>query len=60
MIDMAVGIIIGTTFNNVVQTIVKKVFPPLSMLDGVNFADKGWILDPWLTVEIYRSRHGIW
>jgi large conductance mechanosensitive channel len=48
MIDMAVGIIIGTAFNNVVQTIVKKVFlPPLSMLtDGVNFADKRWILKP--------------
>ena len=33
MIDMAVGIIIGTAFNNVVNTIVKKVvMPPLSML----------------------------
>ncbi len=46
MIDMAVGIIIGTAFNNVVQTIVKKVFlPPLSMLtDGVNFNNKKWVL----------------
>ncbi len=46
MIDMAVGIIIGTAFNNVVQTIVKKIFlPPLSMLtDGVNFSEKKWIL----------------
>ena len=48
MIDMAVGIIIGTAFNNVVQTIVKKVFlPPLSMLtEGVNFADRKWVLKP--------------
>jgi large conductance mechanosensitive channel len=46
MIDMAVGIIIGTAFNNVVQTIVKKVFlPPLSMLtDGVNFVERKWVL----------------
>ncbi len=46
MIDMAVGIIIGTAFNDVVQTIVQKVFlPPLSMLtDGVNFADRKWVL----------------
>ena len=25
MVDMAVGLIIGTAFNNVVQTLVKKV-----------------------------------
>ena len=35
MIDMAVGIIIGTAFNNVVNTLVSKVvMPPLSMLTG--------------------------
>ncbi|MEN8817109.1 MAG: large conductance mechanosensitive channel protein MscL [Nonlabens sp.] len=46
MIDMAVGIIIGTAFNNVVQTLVKKiVLPPLSYLtNGVNFEDKKYIL----------------
>lgn len=46
MIDMAVGIIIGTAFNNVVNTIVKKVvMPPLSLLtDGVNFADRKYVL----------------
>jgi large conductance mechanosensitive channel len=46
MIDMAVGIIIGTAFNNVVQILVKKVIlPPLSYLtDGVNFEDKKYIL----------------
>lgn len=38
MIDMAVGIIIGTAFNNVVNILVKKiVMPPLSLLtDNVN------------------------
>ena len=42
MVDMAVG----TAFNNVIQTLVKKVFlPPLSYLtDGVNFEDKKYVL----------------
>lgn len=46
MIDMAVGIIIGAAFNNVVNTIVKKVvMPPLSyMTHGVNFSDQKYIL----------------
>ncbi len=48
MIDMAVGIIIGTAFNNVVQTLVKKVvLPPLSyMTDGVSYEDKKYVLRP--------------
>ncbi|MAZ72434.1 MAG: large conductance mechanosensitive channel protein MscL [Flavobacteriaceae bacterium] len=46
MIDMAVGIIIGTAFNNVVNTLVKKVvMPPLSLLtDDVNLVDKRYVL----------------
>ncbi|TVZ50891.1 large-conductance mechanosensitive channel protein MscL [Dokdonia sp. Hel_I_53] len=46
MIDMAVGIIIGTAFNNVVNTLVKKVvMPPLSLMtDGINFADRKYVL----------------
>ncbi len=46
MIDMAVGIIIGTAFNKVVDVLVKQiVLPPLSMLtDGINFADRRIIL----------------
>lgn len=46
MIDMAVGIIIGTAFNNVVNIIVKKVvMPPLSLLtDGINLSDRRYIL----------------
>ena len=46
MVDMAIGIIIGTAFNNVVNTIVKKiVMPPLSLLtDGVNLSNKKWVL----------------
>lgn len=46
MIDMAIGIIIGTAFNNVVQTLVKKVFlPPLSFLtSGIHLKDKKWVL----------------
>ncbi|MFC7357286.1 large-conductance mechanosensitive channel protein MscL [Jejudonia soesokkakensis] len=46
MIDMAVGIIIGTAFNAVVNTLVKKVvMPPLSLLtDDVNLAERKYVL----------------
>lgn len=46
MIDMAIGIIIGTAFNNVVNALVKKiVMPPLSLLtDGVNLSNKKMVL----------------
>jgi len=46
MIDMAVGIVIGTAFNNVVSTLVKKVvLPPLSLLtDDVNLSNRKYVL----------------
>lgn len=46
MIDMAVGIIIGTAFNNVVSALVQKVvMPPLSLLtDGVKLSNRKYIL----------------
>ena len=46
MIDMAVGIIIGASFNKVIDVMVKQVFmPPLSLLsNGIHFQDKVWVL----------------
>lgn len=46
MVDMAVGIIIGTAFNSVVNTLVKEVvMPPLSLMtDGINFSERKIIL----------------
>ena len=46
MVDMAIGIIMGTAFNNVVNVIVKKIFmPPLFLLTNqVEFAQQKWIL----------------
>ena len=46
MMDMAIGIIIGASFNKVIDVLVKKVFlPPLSLLtDGVNMESKRIIL----------------
>jgi large conductance mechanosensitive channel len=46
MMDMAIGIIIGASFNKVIDVLVKKVFlPPLSLLTGgVNMQDKTIIL----------------
>lgn len=46
MIDLAIGIIIGTAFNNVVNTLVSKIImPPLSLMtDDVSLSNKKWIL----------------
>lgn len=48
MIDMAIGIIIGTAFNNVINTLVKKiVMPPLSLMtDDVQLSNRKYILRP--------------
>lgn len=46
MIDMAIGIIIGVAFNQVIDVLVKQVImPPISLLTGnVNLASKKIIL----------------
>ena len=46
MIDMAIGIIIGTAFNQVVNVLVKKiVMPPLSLMtEGVNLSERKYVL----------------
>ena len=46
MIDMAIGIIIGASFNAVINVLVKNIIlPPLSLLsDGINFQEKKKIL----------------
>jgi len=46
MIDIAIGLIIGTAFNKVISTLVKEVFmPPLSfMTDGRKWENKKIIL----------------
>ena len=46
MIDMAIGIIIGVAFNNVVSALVKKVLmPPFALLtNNVKLSDQKYIL----------------
>ena len=46
MIDMAIGIIIGASFNSVINVLVKNIIlPPLSLIsDGINFQEKKIIL----------------
>lgn len=46
MIDIAIGVIIGTAFNKVVDTLVKEVFmPPLSLMtDGISWSDRKIVL----------------
>ncbi len=46
MLDMAIGIIVGTAFNKVVNTLVKKIImPPLSLLsEGVTLTNRKIVL----------------
>jgi large conductance mechanosensitive channel len=46
MMDMAIGIIIGASFNKVIDVLVKKVMlPPLSLLSGnIELEDKRLVL----------------
>ena len=46
MIDIAIGVIIGASFNKVIDVLVKEIFlPPLSFLtDGINWENKRWVL----------------
>jgi large conductance mechanosensitive channel len=46
MVDIAIGVIIGASFNKVVDVLVKQVFmPPLSLLtQGVNWRNKKIVL----------------
>tara|TARA_B100000902_G_C26876614_1_gene700466 strand:- start:207 stop:671 length:465 start_codon:yes stop_codon:yes gene_type:complete len=54
MMDMAIGIIIGASFNSVIDVLVKKVMmPPLSLLsDGVNLENKKIVLRKAQTNEM--------
>lgn len=53
MIDIAIGVIIGTAFNKVIDVLVKEIFlPPLSFLtDGDNWVNKKIILREALTSD---------
>lgn len=46
MIDIAVGVIIGASFNKVIDVLVKQIMtPPLSMLtNGINYSEKRYVL----------------
>ena len=50
MMDMAIGIIIGASFNQVIDVLVKQVLlPPLSLLsDGINLDNRKLILREFL------------
>ncbi|WP_192085289.1 large conductance mechanosensitive channel protein MscL [Algoriphagus sp. Y33] len=51
MIDIAIGVIIGASFNKVVDVLVKEIFlPPLSLLtNGINLENKKIILRESIT-----------
>jgi large conductance mechanosensitive channel len=53
MIEIAIGVIIGTAFNKVVDTIVKQIFlPPLSLItNGVSMENKKIVLKEAIITE---------
>lgn len=53
MIDIAIGVIIGSAFNKVVDVLVKEIFlPPLSFLtDGISLENKKLVLREAVTVD---------
>ena len=50
-IDMAVGVVVGTAFNKIVDSMVNDLLmPPLGILiGGVDFKDLLWLLKPAVT-----------
>ncbi len=52
ILDLAIGIVIGTAFNNIVNSLVTNIItPPLGLFTGkINFADLAW--NPGGTVKI--------
>lgn len=46
MIDLAVGVVIGTAFNRIIDVIVKQIItPPLGFLTaGIDMSDMAWVL----------------
>src|ERR1700755_910707 len=48
VIDLAVGVIIGAAFNDIVKSLVDQiVMPPVGMLlSGVDFSRLQWVLKP--------------
>ena len=48
VVDMAVGVIIGTSFTAIVNSLVKDVMMPFIgwLMGGINFTDLRWIFSP--------------
>ncbi len=54
VIDMAVGVVIGSAFGKIVTSIVNDVIMPVFgvMTAGVRFTDLKWVLSPQVTDEL--------
>ncbi len=53
VVDLAVGVIIGATFNNIVQSLVGDIFMPLisSVTGGLDFSNHFFPLSPKVTAS---------
>lgn len=54
VIDMAVGVVIGSAFGKIVTSIVNDVIMPVFgvLTAGVQFTDLKWVLSPQVTDEV--------
>ena len=48
VIDLAVGVIVGAAFNDIVKSLVDNVvMPPIGLaLSGIDFSGLAWVLKP--------------
>lgn len=55
VIDLAVGVVIGTAFGKVVSSLVENIImPPLGLiLGGVNFKNLNIALNPWSETPVF-------
>ena len=59
VIDLAVGVILGAAFSEIVKTLVDQVvMPPIGLLtSGVDFTDKAWVLKPAMNGHVAIAVH---
>lgn len=60
VVDLAVGLLIGTAFNKIVSSLVNDIMlPPIGLLIGkVTFAKLEWVIGKSATDEVLALRYG--
>ncbi len=57
VVDLAIGVIVGTEFNKIVTSLVNDVImPPLGLvISGIKFTDLKWVLKPATTDPVTKA-----